>query len=130
MLAKAWNLTTSVLGEHDQKKRNEHLAKLEFPCIAVRGTVLDVTGQFVAVQDVDNPCSISLVYVKGKLPTGLTPGKTVMMHGKFKKGIFNTENITITEKTPWVALETPPQPVGMIDRIIFFIAYCLFIMVL
>lgn len=126
VLAKWQNLLLGlVLMDHDEKRQNRPLAKLDPLCTSISATVLNVTGQFLAVQEADSPCTISLIYVKGNLPTGLTPGKTLMMHGKFKKGIFNTENITITGKTPWIALETPPQPVGMIDRIIFFIAYCL-----
>ena len=125
VLAKWQNLTGLALVAHDEKKQIGPLAELDRPCTSMTATVLNMTGQFIAVQEVDSPCTISLVYVKGNLPTGLTPGKTVIMHGKFNKGFFNTDNVTITGNTPSIALDTPPQPVGMIDHIIFFIAYCL-----
>lgn len=128
LLAKARSLTGSALADHDEgkqdeEKQNKRLAKLDPSCSSVSGTVLDVEGQFVAVQEADSPCTISLAYVKGSLPTVLAPGKTVIMRGEFNKGLFNTDNVTITGGTPWTALDTPPQPVGMIDHIIFFIAY-------
>jgi hypothetical protein len=86
-------------------------------------TVLDVTGPFIAVQGANSPCTISLVYVNGDLPTGLAAGKTVMMRSEFKKGLFNADDITITGGTPWAAPNTPPQSRGLIDSVIFFRAY-------
>ena len=103
VLAKPQSLTGSALADRDEKKRTERLAKLDLPCSSVSGTVLDVTGQIVAVQEADSPCTISLVYVNGDLPTGLAPGKTVIMSGEFKKGLFITDNITITGVTPGTA---------------------------
>jgi cytochrome c-type biogenesis protein CcmE len=124
-LAKPQGLTGSALGKHDQKKRTERIAKLNLPCSSVNGTVLDVTGQIVAVQEADSPCTISLIYVNGDFPTGLSPGKNVIICGEFKKGLFVADNITITGGTPWTALDTSPQPLGLVDHMIFFIAYWL-----
>jgi cytochrome c-type biogenesis protein CcmE len=125
VLAEWQNLTGLTLADNDEKRQNGRLATLDPPCRSVSGTVLNVTGQFVTVQGADSPCTISLLYVKGDLPAGLVPGKTVIMRGEFNKGLFNTDNVTITGGTPWTVLETPPQPVGLIDHMIFFIAYWL-----
>lgn len=122
VLSKVQSLTSSALADHDEKKQNECFAKLDPPCRSVSGTVLDVTGQIVAVQRSDSPFTISLVYVNGDIPTGLTPGKTVIMSGEFKNGFFITDNITITQSTPEAASDTSPQPLGLVDRMIFFIA--------
>ena len=122
VLAKPQSLTGSALTDRDEKKQNERLAKLDLPCSSVSGTVLDVTGQLVAVQGA-SPHMISLVYVNVDLPTGLASGKTVNVHGEFKSGFIYTDNITVTGGTPWAVQNTPPQPLGLIDHIIFFIAY-------
>lgn len=123
VLAKVQSLTGSALADHDEKKQNERLAKLDPPCRSVSGTVLNVTGQFFAVQGAESPCTISLVYVNGDLPTGLAPGRTVIMYGELKEGLFNADNITITGGTPCTAPDTPSQPLGLIDQMIFFMAY-------
>jgi cytochrome c-type biogenesis protein CcmE len=125
VLAKPQSLTGSALADRNEKKQNGHLAKLDLPCSSVSGTVLDVTGQIVTVQGDDSPCTISLVYVNGDLPTGLAPGKTVIMSGEFKKGLFRTDHITITGVTPWTAMDTSPQSLGLVDHMIFFMAYWL-----
>jgi hypothetical protein len=126
VLAKPQGLTGSALTGCDEKKQNERLAKLDPPCSSMSGTVLDVTGQIVAVQGANSPCTISLVYVNGDLPIALAPGKTVMMRGEFKKGLFVTDNITLTGGTPGAAPDTSPQPLGLFDHMIFFISYWLY----
>lgn len=125
LLAKVQSLKGSALTDRVEKKQNERLAKLDLPCGSVSGTVLDVTGQIVVVQGADSPCTISLVYVNGDLPIALAPGKAVMMFGEFKKGLFVTDNITITGGTPGVGPDASPQPLGLVDHVIFFIAYWL-----
>jgi cytochrome c-type biogenesis protein CcmE len=125
VLAKPQSLTDSALTGRDEKKQNERLAKLAPPCSSVSGTVLDVAGQTVAVQGADSPCTISLVYVNGNLPTGLVPGKTVIMRGEFKQGLFVTDNITLTGGTPGAAPDTSSQLLGLFNRMIFFISYWL-----
>jgi len=125
VLAKPQSLTCSALADRDEKKQNECLAKLDTPCRSVSGTVLNVTGQIVAVQRADSPCTISLVYVNGDLPAGLAPGKTVIINGELKKGLFVTDYITITGVTPGTTPDTSSQPLGLFDRMIFFISYWL-----
>ena len=125
VLVKAQSLKGSALVGRDEKKQNERLAKLDPACRSVSGTVLDVTGQIVAVQGANSPRTISLVYVNGDLPTALAPGKTVIMCGEFKKGLFVTDNITITGGIPGAAPDTSPQPLGLFDHMIFFISYWL-----
>jgi cytochrome c-type biogenesis protein CcmE len=125
VLAEPQSLTGLALTERDEKKQIGRLAKLDPPSSSVSGTILDVTGQTVAVQAADNPWTICLVYVNGDLPTGLVPGKTVIMRGEFKKGLFVTDNITITGVTPGTAPNTSPQPLGLIDHMIFFRTYWL-----
>ena len=125
VLAKPQGLTGSALADRDGKKRIERLAKLDLPCSSVSGTVLNVTGQFFAVQAAESPCTISLVYVNGDLPAGLAPGKTVIINGELKKGLFVTDYITITGSTPGAAPDTSPQPLGLFDYMIFFISYWL-----
>jgi cytochrome c-type biogenesis protein CcmE len=122
-LTNVQSLTSSALTDHGEKKQNERLAKLSLPRSQVSGTVLDVAGQTVAVQEAGNPCTISFVYVNGNFPAGLAPGKTVIMNGEFKNGLFDTDNITITESTPGTPPDTSPKPIGLVDRMIFFITY-------
>ena len=123
VFAKSQSLMSPALTDCDEKKQIERLAKLDLLCSSVSGTVLDVSGQTIAVQGTDNPWTISLVYVNGDIPTGLAPGKTVIIHGEFKKGLFVTDNITLTGVTPGIAPDTSPQPLGLVDHMIFFIAY-------
>jgi len=125
VLAKVQSLTGSALADRDGKKQNECLAKLDTPCRSVSGTVLNVIGQIVAVQRADSPFTINLVYVNGDVPAGLAPGKTVIMSGEFKKGLFIRDNITITGVTPGTTPDTSSQHLGLFDRMIFFISYWL-----
>ncbi len=125
VLVKGQSLKGSTLTDHNENKQNDRMVKLDPPCSSLSGTVLDVTGQLVAVQGVDSPCTIRLVYVNGDLPTGLVPGKKVIMQGEFKNGLINTGNITIIEGSPWTLPATPPHPLGLIEHMIFFIAYWL-----
>jgi hypothetical protein len=83
--------------------------------------VLNVIGQLIAVQGADSPWTISVVHVNGDLPTGLAPGKTVIIRGDLKKGLFDTDHITITGGTPWASPVTPPRTLGPIKHMIFFI---------
>jgi hypothetical protein len=124
VLVNVHSLEDSALSDRVEKKQDERLAKLSLPCSEVSGTVLDVTEKLVTVQGV-SPCTISLVYVNGDIPTGLTPGKIVIMRGEFKKGLFVTDNITLTGVSLETIPETSPQPLGLVDRMIFFIAYWL-----
>ncbi len=78
VLAKVQSLTGSALADHDEKKQNERLVKLDPPCRSVSGTVLNVTGQFFAVQAAESPCTISLVYANGDFPQGLRPAKPLL----------------------------------------------------
>lgn len=124
-LTNVQSVTSSALADHDEKKQNECFAKLDPPCLLVSGTVLDVIGQIVAVQRADSPFTINLVYVNGDVPIGLAAGKTVIMSGEFKKGLFITDNITITGVTPGTTPDTSSQHLGLFDRMIFFISYWL-----
>jgi hypothetical protein len=124
VLAETQILTSFTLSDHVEGKQNEGLARIDLSCSTVSGTVLDAQGQFVVVQEADSPCTIiSFAYVKGNLPTGLAPGKTVIIHGEFKEGLFNGDNITITGGTLWSPPNIPSQPLGLIDHMIFFMAY-------
>ena len=124
ILFKAQSPTGSVLVEGDENEEHSRLAKLDPPSSSASGTVLGVTGQLVAVQRT-TPRTISLVYVNGDLPIGLAAGKTVNVRGELKNGLIYTDNITITGDILWAAPFTAPQPLGLIDHVIFFIAYML-----
>ncbi len=125
VVSKQQSLMGSALTDHDEKKQNESLAKLSLPRSQVSGTVLDVTGQIIFVQGDGSPSTISLVYVNGGFPAGLAAGKTVIMSGEFKKGLFITDNITITGVTLGTTPDTSSQHLGLFDRMIFFISYWL-----
>jgi len=116
--------TSSTLVEGDKNKEHSCLVKLDLPSSPVSGTVLSVTGQLVAVQGII-PHTISLVYVNTALPEGLVPGNTVNVNGEFKKDPIFTDNITITGEILRAAPFTAPQSLGLIDHVIFFIAYIL-----
>ena len=124
VLSKPQSLAGSDPKDRDERKQIEHLVKVDPLCSSVSGTVLNVAGNLVTVQGT-NPHTISLVYVNGDLPTALAPGKTVIMCGEFKQGLFVTDNITITGGTPGAAPDTSPQPLGLFDHMIFFISYWL-----
>jgi hypothetical protein len=121
VLVEVQSLTGSALAGHDEEKENGNLAKLDPSCSSVSGMVLNVEGQFVPVQEADS--TISFAYVNGNLSTGLAPGKTVIMRGELTEGPFNVDNITITVGTPCTSPDTPSQPLGLIDQMIFFMAY-------
>ncbi len=86
----------------------------------VRGTVLDVTGNLVAIQR-KIPPTIRLAYVNGNLPAGLVPGIKADVSGEFKNGLIHADKIIVTGGTAWPVPTTPPQPSGRIDHIIFLI---------
>lgn len=117
-------LTGSALVEGDKNGEHSRLVKLDLPSSSASGTVLSVIGQLVIVQGM-TPRTISLVYVNRSLPVELASGKTVNVRGEFKNGLIYMDNITITGDILWAVPFTAPQPLGLIDHVIFFIAYML-----
>jgi hypothetical protein len=122
VLSKGYPLKGSEFIYDHEKEEHEHFGKIVPQFCSASGTVLDVTGQLVTVQET-SPCRINFVYIKGDLPVGLAPGKTVDVRGKFKNGLINTDHILITGDTPWTSPVTRPPTLGLIDSVIFFIAY-------
>lgn len=120
VLPKAQSPMSSVLVD-DEKEEHKPLGQLVPLACSASGTVLDITGQVVAVQGT-SPYTIDFVYIKGGLPPGLAPGKTVDVRGKLKNGLIYTDHIPITGGTPWTSPVTPPQR-GLLDSVIFYMAY-------
>lgn len=106
-----------------EKEDHERLGKIAPQSCSASGTVLDVTGQLVTVQGT-SPSKINFVYIKGDLPAGPAPGKTVDVRGQFKNGLIYTDHIPITGDTPWASPVTAPQSRGLIDSVIFFFIAC------
>jgi hypothetical protein len=123
VLSKWYPPKGSVLLYDYEKEDHERLGKVASRSCSASGTVLDVTGQLVTVQGT-SPCRINFVYIKGDLPAGLAPGKTVDVRGQFKNGLIYTDHIPITGGTPWASPVTPPQSRGLIDSVIFFFIAC------
>ncbi len=88
--------------------------------LVIAGTILDVTGNFVSVQDKDHQ-TIRVVSVSDTQLTGLVPGKTVEANGIASGGLVVASEIKITGGSPWPEQSTPSQPSGRIDHILFLI---------
>jgi len=84
------------------------------------GTIVDITGNLVAVQEGDD-YTIRVVSVPDAHLTGLAPGKIVEAHGFVSGGLFLADEIKITGGSPWPEPSTPLQPSGQIDHILFLI---------
>lgn len=87
---------------------------------AITGTIVDVTGNLVAVRDGDNQ-TIRVVSVSDTQLTGLVPGKTVEADGTASGGLIIAGNIKITGGSPWPETSTPSEPSGQINHILFLI---------
>jgi len=88
--------------------------------ITIQGTVLDVTGNLVAVQK-DPHGTIYTAYFTKTLPAAVKPGVKVFLNGKISSGLIYGDDIRVIDGTAWPATITPPQPTGRIDHIIFLI---------
>jgi phospholipase C len=119
-LSKAQSTTGTDLQEEFNKEEDERYRLESLTDRPVRGTVLDVTGNLVAIQR-EIHHTILLAYVNENLPAELVPGIEVDVSGKFKNGLIYADEITVIGGTPWPAPTTPPQPSGQIDHIIFLI---------
>ncbi len=84
------------------------------------GTVVDVTGRLVAVQESGDQ-TIWTVYVPGDLPKGIEPGKTVSARGQFRNGLIEAKTIQVTGGAAWPAAPAPSQPSNRIDHVVFLI---------
>ncbi len=87
---------------------------------SVQGTVLDVTGKLVAVQDAKDR-TIRTVYLPDGVPSGVVPGKTVSAGGRFDKGIIRAKGLRITGGKAWPSPKAPPKSTGRIEHILFLI---------
>jgi phospholipase C len=86
----------------------------------VEGTVLDVTGQLVAVQATKDH-TIRLVRLSGAVPPEIAPGKTVAVRGQLRRGLITQPTLRVTGGAAWPTPTTSPQPAGRIDHILFLI---------
>src|SRR5579884_3247937 len=84
------------------------------------GTVLNVTGHLIAVQNNLDP-TIRVIYVPGDVPQSIVPGKRIIAAGRPKEGLIQTDSVRVCGNTAWPAPSTPPQPTGEIDHILFVI---------
>ena len=87
---------------------------------SLAGTIVDVTGNLVAVRDKDHQ-TIRVVSVPDTQLAGLAPGKTVEADGTASGGLIIASEIKITGGSPWPEPSTPSQPSGQIDHILFLI---------
>jgi phospholipase C len=86
----------------------------------IRGTVVDVTGNLVAVREFIDP-TIWTVNISGRLPAGIAPGKTVSVRGRFGNGLINAKTIKITGGKTWPVVKAASEPTRQIEHILFLI---------
>ena len=110
---------SSALGG-EQRDRRSAVHKKQEGRAAITGTIVDVTGNHVAVRDEDAQ-TIRVVSVSDTQLAGLVPGKTVEADGTAGKGLITASKIAITGGSPWPEPSTPSQPSGRIDHILFLI---------
>ena len=84
------------------------------------GTVIDITGNLVAVQRGDNR-TIRVVELKSGVPADVQPGVTVHAEGEVSGSVIEAQTIQVTGGTPWPDPSTPTQPSHEIDHVIFLI---------
>jgi phospholipase C len=114
-------LISSALGEQQRDRHSAvHGKQKGTKRSVIAGTILDVTGNLVAVQDRDHQ-TIRMVSVSDTQLTGLVPGKIVTVRGVISGGLVVATNMKITGGNPWPEPSTPSQPSGHIDHILFLI---------
>ncbi|HEX3044723.1 MAG TPA: alkaline phosphatase family protein [Bacillota bacterium] len=86
----------------------------------VQGTVVDVTGNLVAVREPINP-TIWTVKISGQLPPGIEPGKTVTVCGKFMNGFIQAKSIQVIGGKTWPVTKVIAEPAMQIEHILFLI---------
>jgi phospholipase C len=87
---------------------------------SVIGTVLDVTGNLIAVQKVSGD-TVFTVYYSAAIPNNVKPGVTASVTGKLSNGLIYADTIKVTGGNAWPATTTTIQPSGQIDHVVFLI---------
>ena len=121
MLLLTLTVVSSAFAEQQRDKQHATQEKQkEAKTSVIAGTILDVTGNLVAVQDNDHQ-TIRVVSVSDTQLTGLVPGKTVEANGTASGGLVVASEINITGGSPWPEPSMPSQSSGRIDHILFLI---------
>jgi phospholipase C len=127
-----YRLTQRVIDTHEQQSEEDEdegdsalntgniVKKLIGGENDIRGTVVDMTGHLVSVQEPGN-FTIWTVYIPGDLPKDMLPGKVLSVHGKFEKGVIHAEKVEIEGGKAWPKETTSPQPTNRIDHILFLV---------
>ena len=92
----------------------------QLPPHTFAGTIVDVTGHMVAVQD-ESDNTIRVAYVPGSVPPGLAPGRTVEVSGETRSGVVHNPRFEALAGEAWPPSTTRSQPSGRIDHILFII---------
>ena len=92
----------------------------QLPPNTFAGTIVDVTGHMVAVQD-ESDNTIRVAHVSGAVPPGLAPGRTVEVSGLTRNGVIREPRFEALSGAPWPAPTTRSQPSGRIDHVLFII---------
>jgi phospholipase C len=86
----------------------------------IRGSVVDVTGDLVAVQE---RRSLTIFVVDLPFPRQADPeaGDQVAVRGRVVRGIVEPTSFRVVERSPWPAPSTPAQEPGRIDHVLFLV---------
>ncbi|WCK52597.1 alkaline phosphatase family protein [Aneurinibacillus sp. Ricciae_BoGa-3] len=107
-------------GEDSPIKTVEAIKQLAGGVNDVSGTVVDVTGQLIAVQEPGN-MTVWTVYSSNAIPRNVQPGKTISVHGQFRNGLIYGNTIQITGGKAWPEPVKPAETTNGIQHILFLI---------
>lgn len=83
----------------------------------IKGTVVDITGNLLAVQE-EGSGTVFCVRVVAEDAGRLRPGMTVRASGDFVRGILQARDVNATGGLPWPAPSAPAVPPGRIEHFI------------
>ncbi len=86
----------------------------------VVGTVVDITGHLVAVQE-DSSKTIRVAQTAGGVPPGVAPGMAVQVAGHQRRGLIEEAAITVTGGHAWPPAKSHKPASGKVEHILFVI---------
>ncbi len=94
------------------------LRRVQIQTLGIRGTVVDVTGNLVAVQD-ERSGTVFVADVPDA--SALAPGETVRLRGKLRGGRIRSAAVRVLSRGSWPATSAPRQKPGRIEHVLFLI---------